>query len=247
MDIRDIVIRLLLSIIIGGLVGYDREFKNRPAGFRTHILVCIGATVAALIEMHTMDLIIKEIGMNPELTGMLKVDLGRLSAQVISGVGFLGAGTIIRNNGSVKGLTTAASIWAVACVGLAIGMGLYTISILSTFAILIALIFLKAFQNKFIIRQEKIKFEVKCNNKISAIKEIDEILLDMEISIKNIEFKSIDEDINEENKSNICIYTILVPHNIDLNLLICDLSVGENILGIKLLDKGNMRRFKQNN
>lgn len=247
MDIRDIVIRLLLSIIIGGLVGYDREFKNRPAGFRTHILVCIGATVAALIEMHTMDLIIKEIGMNPELTGMLKVDLGRLSAQVISGVGFLGAGTIIRNNGSVKGLTTAASIWAVACVGLAIGMGLYTISILSTFAILIALIFLKAFQNKFIIRQEKIKFEVKCNNKISAIKEIDEILLDMEISIKNIEFKSIDEDINEENKSNICIYTILVPHNIDLNLLICDLSVGENILGIKLLDKENMRRFKKNN
>lgn len=242
MDIKNIIIKLLLSIIIGGIVGYDREYKNRPAGFRTHILVCIGSTVAALIEIQTIDLIMKQIETNPELMGILKVDLGRLSAQVISGVGFLGAGTIIRNNGSVKGLTTAASIWAVACVGLAIGMGLYTISILSTFAILIALIFLKTFQNKFIIRQEKIKFEVRYNNKINAIKEIDEILLDMEVSIKNIEFKSID-DINEDYKENICIYTILISHNIDLNLLICDLSAGENILGIRLLDKGNIKRF----
>lgn len=242
MNIKNIIIRLLLSVIIGGVVGYDREYKNRPAGFRTHILVCIGSTVAALIEIQSIDLIMKQVEMNPELIGMLKIDLGRLSAQVISGVGFLGAGTIIRNNGSVKGLTTAASIWAVACVGLAIGMGLYTISILSTFAILMALIFLKAFQNKFIIRQEKIKFEVRYDDKINAIKEIDEVLLDAEVNIKNIEFKSID-NVNEGYRENICIYTILVSNNIDLNLIIGQISMKKDVLEIKLLGKGNIKRF----
>lgn len=245
MSVEDIAIRLLLSIIIGGIVGYDREFKNRPAGFRTHILVCIGSTVAALIEMQLGYSIVQEIVKNPELTGVLKVDSGRISAQVISGVGFLGAGTIIRNKGSVKGLTTAASIWAVACVGLAIGMGFYTISILSAFGIFIALVFLKTFQNKFIIKLEEIKFEVKYDNKIEAIKEIDECLLDMEINIENIEFNSIDKNRGGESLESTCIYTILVPHNIDLNLLICDLSSGDNILGLKLLDKGNIqRKFK---
>ena len=173
---------------------------------------------------------------NPELIGMLKVDLGRLSAQVISGVGFLGAGTIIRNNGSVKGLTTAASIWAVACVGLAVGMGLYIISILSTFAILTVLIFLKAFQNRFIIKQEKIKFEVRYKDKINAIKEIDEILLDADVNIKNVEFKSMD-NVNEGYRENICIYTILVPHNIDLNLIIGQISMEKDILEIRSLGK----------
>ena len=242
MNIKDIIIRLVLSVIIGGVVGYDREYKNRPAGFRTHILVCIGSTVAALIEIQSINLIMKQLEMNPELVGILKIDLGRLSAQVISGVGFLGAGTIIRNNGSVKGLTTAASIWAVACVGLAIGMGLYTISILSTFAILIALIFLKAFQNKFIIRQEKMKFEVRYDDKINAIREIDEILIDSEVNIRNIEFKSID-NISEGYKENICIYTILVPRNVDLNLIISQISMRKDILEIRLLSKGNIKRF----
>lgn len=242
MNIKDIIIRLVLSVIIGGMVGYDREYKNRPAGFRTHILVCIGSTVAALIEIQSINLIMKQLEMNPELVGILKIDLGRLSAQVISGVGFLGAGTIIRNNGSVKGLTTAASIWAVACVGLAIGMGLYTISILSTFAILIALIFLKAFQNKFIIRQEKMKFEVRYDDKINAIREIDEILIDSEVNIRNIEFKSID-NISEGYKENICIYTILVPRNVDLNLIISQISMRKDILEIRLLSKGNIKRF----
>ena len=242
MNIRDIVIRLILSAIIGGLVGYDREYKNRPAGFRTHILVCIGSAVAALIEIQSIDLIKKQLEINPELIGMLKVDLGRLSAQVISGVGFLGAGTIIRNNGSVKGLTTAASIWAVACVGLAVGMGLYIISILSTFAILTVLIFLKAFQNRFIIKQEKIKFEVRYKDKINAIKEIDEILLDADVNIKNVEFKSMD-NVNEGYRENICIYTILVPHNIDLNLIIGQISMEKDILEIRSLGKWNVKRF----
>ncbi|GAA0071380.1 MgtC/SapB family protein [Clostridium sardiniense] len=242
MSIEDIATRLLLAIVIGGVVGYDREFKNRPAGFRTHILVCIGATVTALIEVELGYSIMKGITETPELSGMLSVDLGRISAQVISGIGFLGAGTIIRNKGSVKGLTTAASIWAVACVGLAIGMGFYTISILSAIGIVIALVFLKTFQNKFITKLEEIKFEVKYDNKVEAIKEIDDCLIDMEINIENIEFNLINENRGEHNFENTCVYTILAPQNIDLNLLICDLSSGEHILGLKLLNKGGVSR-----
>src|SRR3712207_7952470 len=98
------IAKLLLAVIIGGAVGYEREFKNRPAGFRTHILVCIGATVISMIQMYTIRDISAMIMNHSQLAGGIKSDVGRMGAQVISGVGFLGAGTIIHERGSVKGL-----------------------------------------------------------------------------------------------------------------------------------------------
>lgn len=157
MEIRDIVIRLFLAVLIGGAIGYEREFKNRPAGFRTHILVCVGATVVSLIQSHMAETAMNNIILHPELSNVIKVDYARLGAQVITGVGFLGAGTILHDKGSIKGLTTAASIWVVACVGLAIGMGYYSIGILSGICIVLVLGVLKKFQNKFITQPDCIK------------------------------------------------------------------------------------------
>ena len=115
-----IIIRLTLATICGGILGAERGRKKRPAGFRTHILVCIGAAMIMITSQYMSDI----LGM----TG----DASRMGAQVISGIGFLGAGTImVVGKNEVKGLTTAAGLWACACMGLAVGIGFYEGAILS--------------------------------------------------------------------------------------------------------------------
>jgi putative Mg2+ transporter-C (MgtC) family protein len=133
----EISIRLLLALILGGLVGYEREQANRPAGFRTHILVSLGSALVMVMAeymtryYHTLD-----------------IDPTRLGAQVITGIGFLGAGTIIRNGSSVRGLTTAASIWMVSCIGLAAGTGFYFGALLATAFTFLTLISLKQIERR---------------------------------------------------------------------------------------------------
>lgn len=120
-------VRLALALICGGVLGMERGKKNRPAGFRTYMLVCVGATLVMLTNQYICNL----YG-----TG----DPARLGAQVISGIGFLGAGTIIvTGRNRVKGLTTAAGLWADACVGLAIGIGFYSAAIIGCTMILVVM------------------------------------------------------------------------------------------------------------
>ncbi|MFR1709267.1 MAG: MgtC/SapB family protein [Clostridium sp.] len=144
MDYIVMLERLIVSVIVGGLVGYEREFKNSPAGFRTHILVCLGATIISLITEYDIQRVMT-IAQDPMYSGFIKVDIARLGAQVISGVGFLGAGTILRDKGSVRGLTTAATLWTVACLGLAVGRGLFALSLTGALIVFIILsVFKKA-------------------------------------------------------------------------------------------------------
>ena len=144
----DIIIRIVLAILVGGFIGYEREMRNRPAGFITHTLVCVGACVVSLIQIQMIHDTMQLIEENPVLANALKADIGRVVAQVITGVGFLGAGTIVFDKGSVKGLTTATTIWVVACIGLAIGLGYYQIVIISTTGIGFVVIGLKKFEIK---------------------------------------------------------------------------------------------------
>ncbi len=123
------VIKILIAVLVGGFIGLERESANRPAGLRTHILVCVAS--ALVMDMNL--LLAKEF---------VNTDPVRLGAQVISGMGFLGAGTIIKEGVNVRGLTTAAGLWAVACLGLVIGAGYYLLAI---FASLVMLITLKTF------------------------------------------------------------------------------------------------------
>jgi putative Mg2+ transporter-C (MgtC) family protein len=110
-----VLLRLAMAMALGGLIGLERETEGKPAGLRTHALVCLGSALFMLISVKS-----------PEFfPGAQTVDPGRIAAGVVTGIGFLGAGTIIRAGGDVKGLTTAASIWAVAAIGLAVGVGYY--------------------------------------------------------------------------------------------------------------------------
>ncbi|MBF4694798.1 MgtC/SapB family protein [Fusibacter ferrireducens] len=120
------IIKILFATFIGGLIGFEREVINRPAGFRTHILVCVASAIV-------MDVNILLAATN------INMDPTRLGAQVISGIGFLGAGTIIKEGPTVKGLTTAASLWSVACIGLVVGSGYYLIALITAIIMLITL------------------------------------------------------------------------------------------------------------
>lgn len=139
----EVVSRILVSILFGGIVGYDREVKGQSAGFRTHMLVSVGATMFALIQIRTSNQTIEIAATQGDLFQIFNIDQTRLIAQIVSGIGFLGAGTIIVTKRGVSGLTTAASIWATAAIGIALGMGYYDIAIAGTVSIVIVLMIIK--------------------------------------------------------------------------------------------------------
>ncbi|MDD4057119.1 MAG: MgtC/SapB family protein [Bacilli bacterium] len=117
------ILQVIGALIVGAAVGYEREIKNKPAGFFTFTLVCVGSCLIAILQRNIVNDTTNQILANPALTEILKVDQGRIIAQVVSGIGFLGAGTIIHNRGNVKGITTAAMLWLVSGLGLMIGTG----------------------------------------------------------------------------------------------------------------------------
>lgn len=120
-----ILLRLGLSMIFGGIIGLEGARKGRPAGFRTYMLVCLGASLTMLLGQYELEMVQTQWAELYSGTGM-RIDVARFGAQVINGIGFLGAGTIIvTGKQQIKGLTTAAGLWACACVGLAIGAGFY--------------------------------------------------------------------------------------------------------------------------
>jgi putative Mg2+ transporter-C (MgtC) family protein len=133
----DMMVRLLLAILLGGAIGLERESRGRPAGLRTHILVCLGATII-MIASTRMAIVSQAL----PATSRIQVDPGRIAAGVVTGIGFLGAGAIIRIGDLVRGLTTAGCIWFVAALGITIGQGLFALAIVSTIlalAVLLAL------------------------------------------------------------------------------------------------------------
>ncbi len=133
----DIVIKLLLATFLGGLIGFCREIEGKAAGLRTHILVALGAALLAIISVY--------IG-----HGFEGADVGRVAAGVVTGIGFIGAGAIIRDRGRIRGLTTAASIWICAAIGLGVGVGLYATAFTATIITLIVLEVLRFVEKKYI-------------------------------------------------------------------------------------------------
>ncbi len=127
LTLLSVILRILTAAILGGAIGFERGMKNRPAGLRTYMLVCIGACVVMVTNQYVFQVY---------NTG----DPTRMAAQVVSGIGFLGAGTIIvTSHNQIKGLTTAAGLWASACVGLSIGIGFYEVAVIGGCAIIIIL------------------------------------------------------------------------------------------------------------
>ena len=130
LSVWDIILRMACAMLVGAVIGTEREFTHRPAGMRTHMLVSLGAC-AVMITSQMLFAQYRVYGATP--------DPARLSAQVITGIGFLGAGTILKEGPTIKGLTTAASIWAVACLGIAVGAGYYAVGLVGDACMMITL------------------------------------------------------------------------------------------------------------
>lgn len=128
--------RVLLSFVLGAMIGFEREWTGRPAGLRTHMLVCAGSVCFTIAGVY---------GFESSATNR---DPGRVAAQIVTGVGFLGAGTIFRTPSTVRGLTTAASIWVVAAIGMLVGAGLYALAVFSTLLAYVALHWLRVPQHR---------------------------------------------------------------------------------------------------
>ena len=174
-----IVIRLLLALFLSGLIGFEREVHGRAAGLRTHILVCMGATLIMLTSMHIFDV----------YQGKTMLDPARMAAQVVSGIGFLGAGTIIRFRASIRGLTTAASLWATAGVGIAIGSGFYIGACATTALLLIALMFLPRLEGSLVRKDwyKTFRIEIETTEGTQALAEVRKVLSDYNAEIKDLE------------------------------------------------------------
>ncbi|MCM8797790.1 MAG: MgtC/SapB family protein [Candidatus Omnitrophica bacterium] len=147
---KEIILRLATTMLLSGFIGFERQMHRRIAGLRTHILVSLGSCLIMLTSLYVFD-IYKDVA---------SVDPARIAAGVITGIGFLGAGTIIRDSGGVRGLTTAASLWVVAGIGLTVGCGFFSAAVFATIFTLIALFFLRRLEDKiFVAGKDEIKGE----------------------------------------------------------------------------------------
>lgn len=162
----EIILRLLVAAVLGAAVGFERERDNQPAGLRTHMILVIGATLAMALSIN-----LSEMGE--------RGDPARLAAQVVSGIGFLGAGAILRYGFNVKGLTTATTLWSMAIVGLAVGYGYYLIGIATTALMLITLTILNALEKKF-VRTSVIRYiTIQASDHPGLIKSVRKIITKM--------------------------------------------------------------------
>lgn len=176
--IRDIttlstLIRMFMAMLLGGVIGMERSYKNRPAGFRTHILVCVGACIASMTGIYLY------------LNMHLPTDISRLGGQVVSGLGFIGGGTIIvLNNKKIKGLTTAAGLWTCGIIGLAVGAGFYEGAILGTALVLIAQTLFSKLGSK-IAHNEAFQILLQYNDK-NALNDVMRYCKDQRMVISNL-------------------------------------------------------------
>lgn len=195
-DLGISIFKIALALFCAGVIGIERGRKKRPAGFRTYMVVCLGATLV----MMTNEYLCKIYG-----TG----DVARLGAQVISGIGFLGAGTIITTgHNRVKGLTTAAGLWTSACIGLAIGSGYYEGAIIGTFAIVVIMVVLHSFDRRMTSSTRTIILYVEFT-KMSIIRNLVAYARENDIKVDDIEVEQPNDSMGAKMAA---VVTLRLPH-----------------------------------
>lgn len=215
-----LLVRIAAAVIIGAVIGIDREIKNRPAGMRTHVLVCVGAALVSLIEAQTVAYV-RQLG-DP----MIGVSMGRITSQVISGVGFLGAGTIFMADRKISGLTTAASLWCTACIGLAIGAGFIVIGAASG---VIVLVVLRLMQRVVHVNTLK-KLEVQFIHRTQTLAFLNEYFMNMGVKVLDVDFHA---ENRPEGNLYTNLYTLTMPSHTSYVDMIGTLSEHPNILTVR--------------
>ena len=178
LNFLSIVVRILLAMLVGGIIGWERA--SHPAGLRTHILVCIGSSMVMLLS-HYLTIVYGDSS-----------DISRIGAQVISGIGFLGAGTILFSRGKVTGLTTAAGLWSTACIGLCIGIGFYEAAVFGVAAVVFALFWLQRLSHK---TQKKDTLDlVIFLDEVERLRSVDAYFQSCKVRVSDLEIKTLQDE-----------------------------------------------------
>ena len=219
----DMLIRLCLGFAAGAIIGFERSSRNQVAGLRTHILIAVGATLLMLLSLWV-----------PLRIGANSGDPGRIAAQVVSGIGFLGAGAIIRLGNNIKGLTTAASLWLVAAVGLAIGAGMYIAAAIAEAISLVTLIFLDRLEKRVFpsVRNKILELHYK-RGVAPDIKAAHDILLSF-----GLQNQSTDVNQGTGKKKNTKIrFLVSIPDTIDVSALAKAFKAADDVARVEIKEK----------
>ena len=218
-NIWGVMLRMLLAVVCGGLIGIEREYKRRPAGFRTHILICLGASLTTLTSQYIY------LGLD------MFTDLTRLGAQVIAGIGFIGAGTIIvTKRRQVKGLTTAAGLWASAIVGLAVGAGYVEAALIATAMILLVELVLSRFEWFLMSTARDINLYVEYKENV-ALEKIDDYLRARGVLVSDLHITK-----SASSTKNPCaIYSLQLPRKMTHDRVMTALTEIEGVVFVEEL------------
>lgn len=230
MDIREIIqsseinvatalFRLILAFLAGMLIGIEREAHSQPAGMRTHILITIGSALAMLLSIYIPQLY-------PEFQNG---DPGRIAAQVVSGIGFLGAGAILRFGVNVRGLTTAASVWAMAIIGLAIGAGMYAISFIALIIILFSLSVMDTFEKHLFRNRIFKRIDITLKKKSADIRMLEKLLKKNRIKIQSADIIKHTNDTTDR-----IIFYVFILENADISSLAETIEKTEGVVGFSI-------------
>lgn len=233
LTVWDLLIRLLCATLCGGIIGIDRGKKKRPAGFRTYILVCMGATLTVLLGIYLSCMLAGPLWLS-ELVGgtMQNTDVSRFGAQVINGIGFLGAGTIIiTGRQQVKGMTTAAGLWASACMGLAIGAGFYSAALITCLLIVLTMVVFTKLESFILHRARNVNYYVEFEH-LDDLSKIAEVVKSMDVRIFDVEITKAKQS---ESGHPGAIFSLLLPKKMPHTTLLTALAEIEDVRSIEEL------------
>lgn len=224
-NITGAIAKLVLSLLLGAIIGIERRRKGQIAGLRTFALISMGATLAMLISIYIPQ----------EYLGLKNGDPGRIAAQVVSGVGFLGAGAIIQMKGSVRGLTTAAGIWMTACIGLAVGAGMYLISIIATLLIIFILVNIERIEQRHNFLWESKIIRVKTHGITESLQSLRDILESNDVHISD-EFMKYDY----EHQQTIINFMVRSKSDVNIPSLFKQIKETSEAISITITNELNM-------
>lgn len=219
-DTYTVIVRLIFSFALGAIIGVERQLRRRDAGIRTFALICMGSTAAMLIS----------IWIPQTYPNFLNGDPGRIAAQVLTGIGFLGAGAIIQNRGSVQGLTTAACIWVIAVIGLAVGAGMYMAAIVTTVATMFILISMEKLEKRMFLDGVNKILMITCSTSTPELKRIRQI-----VEGKNIYIVSFSYENDYEKQTSVITYKVNVKQRSAYSVLFSEIHNLGYITQIRLL------------
>ena len=215
-----VTLRLLLAVLCGGAIGIERAFKRRPAGFRTHILICLGAAMTTLTSQYLY------------LNMHYYTDMARLGAQVVAGIGFIGAGTIIvTRRQRVKGLTTAAGLWAAAIIGLALGGGFYEGGIFATILILLAELLFSKLEYRMLENAPEINLYMEYTDK-RCLENVLKLYRELNLKILNME---ITRSTGSEKHNACAIFSLRLNKRCKVEQLVAKVSGTEGVVSVEEL------------